>query len=76
MRARRFLLSVASARKRARAENGRFCMGILVTLSLSNKKALIGLKIFLIIDECCAYVLFIKFWNASDVIRVVFMFTL
>ena len=26
------------------AENGRFCMGILVTLSLSKKKALIGLK--------------------------------
>ena len=28
------------------AENGRFCMGILVTLSLSKKKVLIGLKIF------------------------------
>ena len=28
------------------AENGRFCMGILVTLSLSKKKAPIGLKIF------------------------------
>ena len=26
------------------AENGRFCMGILVTLSLSNKKAPIGRK--------------------------------
>ena len=28
------------------AENGPFCMGILVTLSLSNKKAPIGLNIF------------------------------
>ena len=28
------------------AENGRFCMGILVTLSLSKKKAPIGIKIF------------------------------
>ena len=28
------------------AENGPFCMGILVTLSLSKKKAPIGLKIF------------------------------
>ena len=28
------------------AKKGRFCMGILVTLSLSKKKAPIGLKIF------------------------------
>ena len=28
------------------AENGRFCMGILVTLSLSKKKAPIGRKIY------------------------------
>ena len=28
----------------AENENGRFCMGILVTLSLSNKKAPIGRK--------------------------------
>ena len=28
------------------AKKGRFCMGVLVTLSLSKKKAPIGLKIF------------------------------
>ena len=28
------------------AKKGRFCMGILVTLSLSKKKAPIGIKIF------------------------------
>ena len=35
------------------AENGRFCMGILVTLSLSKKKAPIGIKIFFVdkVDE-------------------------
>ena len=47
----RVLQSIASnceksAAQAQGAENGRFCMGILVTLSLSKKKAPIGLKIF------------------------------
>ena len=38
----------------------RFCMGILVTLSLSKKK---GTYIFysLILDECCAYVVVVVY---------------
>ena len=43
------LQSIASNQEKSGAqgaENGRFCMGILVTLSLSKKKAPIGLKIF------------------------------
>ena len=43
------LQSIASNAEKSAAqgaENGRFCMGILVTLSLSKKKAPIGLKIF------------------------------
>jgi hypothetical protein len=42
------LKSIASNAEKSAAqgaENGRFCMGILVTLSLSKKKAPIGLKI-------------------------------
>ena len=42
------LQSIASNQEKSGAqgaENGRFCMGILVTLSLSKKKAPIGLEI-------------------------------
>ena len=42
-------VSIASNAEKSAAQGakkGRFCMGILVTLSLSKKKALIGLKIF------------------------------